>query len=231
MLYFIIIVLFIALLISVAFIPYATIKLYFIDNLLTIELIFWFYKKKFKFDFSDKVSDDDQADTKKVDSNKHTDEKDFNVKAKFIEIKERIFNPETGFNIDEAHAIKNEFTQTYSQIIQIIKSFFSRMRHRICVPQLSITLDYGTDNPADTGMLYASFWSLIGMIYPLISRYAKIRYPAIDITPDFYEKRFSIKVKSIIKVRPAHIINASFFAFAKFGLTYLKNNFRKEREK
>ena len=45
MLYFIIIVLFIALLISVAFIPYATIKLYFIDNLLTIELIFWFYKK------------------------------------------------------------------------------------------------------------------------------------------------------------------------------------------
>lgn len=231
MLYFIIIVLFIALLLLAIFLPYMTIKLNLKNNLLVVILIFWFYKKEFKIDFSDETKDDKQENANKTASDKYKNEKDFNIKAKLIEIKERVFNPETGFNKDAARAIKDEFIKTYFQIIQVIKSFFSRMRHRICVPLLSITLDYGTGNPADTGMLYASFWSLIGMIYPLISRYAKIRYPAIDITPDFYEKRFRLELKSIIKVRPAHIINAAIFAFAKFGLTYLKNNFRKEREK
>lgn len=231
MLYFIIIVLFIALLLFAIFLPYVTIKLNLKNDLLVVILIFWFYKKEFKIDFGDETKDDKQENSDRITSDEYKNEKDFNIKAKLIEIKERIFNPETGFNIDEARAIKNEFIETYSQVMNIIKNFLSKMRHRICVPLLSITLDYGTGNPADTGMLYASFWSLIGMLYPLISRYAKIRYPAIDITPDFYEKRFNIEVKSIIKVRPAHIINASFLAFVKFGLTYLKNNFRKEREK
>lgn len=232
MIYLIVILLILIIFLSALLYPYITIRLHLTNDMLTILIKLWFYKKELKFNLSDSNTADKPTSSSadisvKDDEPKQTE----SIKSKLIAVKNRIFNPETGFDAEEARAVKDEFTQTYSQLMTVLKKFFGKMRQKIIVPHTSLTLDYGTGNPASTGMLYASFWSFTGIIYPLFARYAKIRYPIIDITPDFYEKRFSIELKSIIKVRPAHIINAAILSFTRFGLTYLKNNFRKEREK
>ncbi len=232
MIYLIVILLILIIFLSALLYPYITISLHLTNDMLTVLIKLWFYKKELKVNLSggstaDKPTSSSADISVKDDEPKQTE----SIKSKLIAVKNRIFNPETGFDAEEARAIKDEFTQRYSQLMTVLKKFFGKMRQKIIVPHTSLTLDYGTGNPASTGMLYVSFWSFTGIVYPLLARYAKIRYPIINITPDFYEKRFSIELKSIIKVRPAHIINAAILSFARFGLTYLKNNFRKEREK
>ncbi|MBQ3573008.1 MAG: DUF2953 domain-containing protein [Clostridia bacterium] len=92
-------------------------------------------------------------------------------------------------------------------------------------------MEYGTGDAAATGMLYGSIWGAVSTLYPIACRWAHISYPTLDITPDFYGKRFNIEVQSIIKVRPAHIISALFTALRMPNFTYLKDKLKKGRGK
>lgn len=231
MLCFLIIIISLALLFFAILYPRLTVRVVYADKLLTISLRFWFYRKRLVFDFSDKAKskDNDPTPDNAFEDSSNAPEKQI-FKDKFKDIKNRILNKKDGFNLDEARRVKNEFFYTYSQALSLIKTFLSKMRRRITAENIRIVLDFGTGDAAHTGMVYGAIWSLTGSIYPRIDQYIVAEFPTLDITPDFYEKRFDIKFKSIIKVRPVHIINAAAVTFAKFGLTYLKNNFRKERE-
>lgn len=232
MLCFLIIIISLALLLFALLYPRLTVRIVYADKLLTVALRFWFYRKRLVFDFSDKAKSKDnepQPDNAVEESSTAPEKQTF--KDKLNNIKNRILNKDDGFNLDEAKRVKDELFDTYSQALSLIKTFLSKMRRRITAENVRIVLDFGTGDAANTGMLYGAIWSLFGSIYPIINRYIIGDFPTLDITPDFYEKRFDIKFKSIIKVRPVHIINAAAVTFAKFGLTYLKNNFRKEREK
>ena len=52
-------------------------------------------------------------------------------------------------------------------------------------------------------------------------------YPTIELTPDYYDARFNLEFKCIIKVKPAHIINALLKQGWRQAVTYYKNNFTK----
>ena len=127
--------------------------------------------------------------------------------------------------------MKNELTDAYSETFALIRKFLGKTRFKIHIPTLRVKLEYGTDNPANTGIIYGSVWGLVGVIYPLAAMYFHIAFPQLDITPDFYGKRFNIEIKSIIKVRPTHIINAALTTLWAPILTYLKNKIKKGRDK
>lgn len=96
----------------------------------------------------------------------------------------------------------------YAEYREVLHEVFGDLRYRIEIPEVRIRLDFGTGDPASTGMIYGGIWSVVGVAYPLCSRYFHMAYPKLDITPDFYQPRFDLEVKSIIKVKPAHIIKA-----------------------
>lgn len=233
-------------------VPYLTIDAELCEKKLTVLITAWFHQWKIVKDFSqDNFADnnkDNSENTKNSDnsvsqangeaevnetqntpnndsnndSENDSENEEKNLKGYFEKLKARVFKTDTGFDSDEAKNVISELKTEFSYYWKLGKRFLSSMRYKISIPVWRITLDYGTADAALTGMLYGSAWSVLGFVYPLLARYARVVYPMLDITPDFYGKRFELKVKSIIKVRPAHIINAAVPTLIIFLTDYFK---------
>lgn len=225
MLYVLIVILAILSLVAIEIFVKSTIDIHFKDNVLTLKVITPFYKKQIVRDFNQKQSEVKAGDAKK--ETKDTEKLGFS--QKLDDIKKRVFNKEKGFDIDELKSVWSELWETNSYVLGIIKKLFTKLRHKIHIKKLAIGVEYGTDNPATTGMIYGSVWNVVGIIYPVLTRYFYIEYPIIDVTPDFYGKRFDIEIRSIIKVSAAHIIWAGLSSLLIPSITYFKN--KKGREK
>ena len=226
MLYVILIILLIIALLLIAELwLFTKIDIHLKDNVLVIKVITPLYRKVIKKDFNKQESETAEQTTK----NEKTQEKTSPLSDKMAEIKGRVFNSETGFDKDELKKVWDEFTGMYSETFGIIKKLLGKLRHKIHISKLVLRLEYGTDNPATTGFVYGSIWNIVGIIYPILTMYFHIVYPTIDVTPDFYSKRFDTEVRSIIKVRAVHIISAGLSSLLVPAYTYLKN--KKGREK
>ena len=233
MMIFSVILIILILIYCLAVVPYVTIDIDYSSDALVVWVYAWFIKKRFVADFSDKsdksadknISDKDteNADNSNTGNN-DGDVQDSPIKDRIQRLKSRIFSEEKGFDTDAAKSAFAETKEKFSFIWSLLRRFFAAMRYKIKIPVWRITLDFGTDNAAATGMLYGSVWGAVGTIYPLLARYAYVVYPMLDITPDFYGKRFDIKMKSIIKVRPVHIINAAVPPLLTYLKEYLKTS-------
>ena len=82
------------------------------------------------------------------------------------------------------------------------------MRFKVEVLKTEIKIDYGTDDPADTGILYGIIWAAIGNLYQIFNHYLVFDFPKAEINPDFENQLFEIEFYGIIKIRLVHIINA-----------------------
>lgn len=219
---------------SVVTVPYVTIDIDYSSDKLVVWVYAWFIKRKFVVGFdaggepnetkTEKNSDKDNktADNNNTAANNGSGEPVSPIRSKIQNLKSRVFSEDKGFDMDEAKAAVSDIKEEFLFIWSLLRRFFSAMRYKIKIPVWRITLDFGTDNAAATGMLYGSIWGAVGTVYPLLTRYAYVVYPLVDITPDFYGKRFDIKMKSIIKVRPLHIINAAVPPLLTYLKEYLK---------
>ena len=223
MIYVILILLIIVSVLLALTISYVTVDIHLKNQLLLISVGNKIYRKKFEINFLEEKS----APSKDTDKSSEKQSSPFEISS----IKDRVYSADSGIDFDEIKNIKNEICETYSNIIAIIKKLFSHLRYKIKVPVINLKMEYGTGDAAATGMLYGSIWGMIGTLYPIACKWAHISYPTLDITPDFYGKRFNIEAQSIIKVRPAHIISALFTALRMPNFTYLKDKLKKGREK
>ncbi len=216
-------ILIIVLILLTLLLSYITIDLHIKNQILYIKIFNLIFCKKIQVDLS-----------KSKQTNKGNDASPKDNKTSFVEkikkIKDRVFDADKGFNFDEIRKVKNEISETYAEIINIIKKLFGKLHYKIKVTTLRVELEYGTGNAATTGMLYGGIWQMLGVLYPIASSWVNMVYPSLDITPDFYGKRFNIEVWSIIKVKPAHIIYASFFALLTPAITYFKDKYKKGSE-
>ena len=238
MMIFSVILIILILIYCLAVVPYVTIDIDYSSDALVVWVYAWFIKKRFVADFSDKsdkaadknISDKDteNADNSNTGNN-DGDVQDSPIKDRIQHLKSRIFSEEKGFDIDAAKSVFAETKEKFSFIWSLLRRFFAAMRYKIKIPVWRITLDFGTDNAAATGMLYGSVWGAVGTIYPLLARYAYVVYPMLNITPDFYGKRFDINMKSIIKVRPVHIINAAVPPLLTYLKEYLKTSSKQNK--
>lgn len=225
MLYVILVILLIAaLLLLLELFLFSTAEIHLKDKILTVTVKTPLYKKVIRRNI---VEDVEETVENGVKEDKES-EKSL-VSDKIAEIKKRIFNSDTGVDTEEVKKVWGELSETYSYGLGIIKKFLGKLRHKIHISKLYIKVEYGTDNPAATGFVYGSVWNLVGIVYPFLTRYFHIVYPTLDITPDFYSKRFDIEVKSIIKVRAAHIISAGLSSLLVPAITYFKDKLKKGR--
>ena len=82
------------------------------------------------------------------------------------------------------------------------------MRFRVKVVKTKIQVDFGTGDPADTGILYGIIWAAVGNIYQVFNQYIIFDFPETEINPDFENKIFKTRFEGIIRVRLVHIITA-----------------------
>lgn len=100
--------------------------------------------------------------------------------------------------------IKNKLTSKTSFIFSLVKN----MRYKIEVVRISVFVEYGTGDPADTGILYGVIWAAVGNIYQVFNQYLVFDFPKVELKPDFENKVFNLKFEGIIRVRLVHIIIA-----------------------
>ena len=138
------------------------------------------------------------------------DKKEDNKKIKSIEPEEKI----------------EGYKSNYNKYKSVIKTFMKLTRNKIEIRSLNLNLDYGCSDAAKTGFLYGVLWGFVSAIHNTLNLYFNSDYPVVNITPDFQNKKFEIKVSGILRVRLAHIINA----LIKIKYMEIKKN-RKERGK
>lgn len=205
--------------------------LHFYDKKLVIELRgFGFRKNIFYRDFSKpkSVGTAISGKVKEKKEKRNKPKKRMSLKERLKRDKKRIYDREKGgYQHGGLTEVLSEYRETYRDIREVLHTFLNDTRHRIEISSLQIRLDFGTGNPAHTGMLYGTVWNLVGLGYPILVRYFKAEYPSLEVTPDFYHPRFDLEIKSIIKVRPAHIINAIITQVWRAGITYVKQYFTK----
>ncbi len=207
-----------------------TLFLHVYDKKLLIELRgFGFRRKIFYRDFSKQTVGTAGTKQKKNTRAKRAKPKKKNgLSERWEKDKKRIYDKEKGgYQQGGLLEVLGEYRAIYRQSREVIHTFLEDTRHRVTISSLWIRLDFGTGNPAHTGMLYGTIWNLVGLGYPFLVRYFKAAYPKMEVTPDFYHPRFDLEIKSIIKVRPAHIINAIWKQAGWSILTYIKQYFTK----
>lgn len=114
----------------------------------------------------------------------------------------------------------------YKEYKSVIKTFMKLTRGKIEIKSLGLSLLYGCSDAAKTGILYGVLWGIVSAVHNALNLYFNSAYPKVNITPDFQNKKFEIKVYGILRVRLVHIINA----ILKIKLMEIKKN-RKERGK
>ncbi len=98
--------------------------------------------------------------------------------------------------------------QSLSDKTSFLWTLLGEMRYRIEVVKVKIKINYGTGDPADTGILYGVIWAAIGNLYQVFSRYLVLDFPETEIEPDFENKVFKTEFEGIIKVKILHVISA-----------------------
>lgn len=149
-------------------------------------------------------------------------------KNPFSEDKKRIYDKDGGgFQMDGFCAVVQEYVGYFKRGREMLHRFLDDTRHKIAILSLSVSLDFGTGNPAYTGMLYGGIWSAVGTGYPLLCRYFVMDYPKLFLTPDYDRARLDFEIKGIIKVRPAQIFHAAIRQAAVLAVTYCYKQFKK----
>ena len=196
------------------------------DKRLFIELRGIFYKKVLvDRDFTQK----EEASAEKTEPQEETksEKNKTGIIERFKTDKDKIYTKETGYNHQGLMGVIDDYKEIIGKIKDVLEVFFEGMRYKIEIPLIRIKLDFGTGNPAHTGMLFGGIWGAVGTAYPIARRYLDVAYPVMEVTPDFNGSRFDLEFKSIIKVRPAHIINALFKREVWAAVTYFYKNFIK----
>ena len=216
------------------------IRLHYAQGALTIYIrVLRFQKKVFHRVFSEKGKSDTakKPDTDSPSQNTAAKQETASVpqqkwKKKLQEDKKRIYDPEKGgYQPGGLESVLAEYRELWKQFWEVLGGILEALRYKIAIPKTMIQLQFGTGNPAHTGMAFGSVWGAVGAVYPILCRYFHMAYPDLQVTPDFNQKCFALEAESIIKVRPVHIINAVIKQALRLAVTYCYKHFSKESVK
>ncbi len=117
-------------------------------------------------------------------------------------------NPQTNEKIGVIEKLKN-LKKGFDEIRFILHDVFEHMRGKIEFSGVYVRVKYGTGDAAITGMIYGAIWSFIGSVYGFLCRFFRIKFPKVELEPQFGGKAFEIEAEGIITTRLVHIIIAA----------------------
>ncbi len=81
------------------------------------------------------------------------------------------------------------------------------------IRNVELELDYGLDDPMDTGMMNGLLYTAVYSGLALMHRHMTVSDWNIRITPDFDNKKVNVRFLCILRTRIVHIINIGARAF------------------
>ncbi len=135
------------------------------------------------------------------------DEKNF-AKKKSTKTKKTKLNAQNTEKIGAMEKLKN-LKKGFDEIRYILHDVFEHMRDKIEFSGIYVRVKYGTGDAAITGMIYGAIWSFIGNVYGFLCKFFRIKFPKVELEPQFGGKAFEIEAEGIITTRLVHIIIAA----------------------
>lgn len=102
----------------------------------------------------------------------------------------------------------------------VIKQFLKHIR----MDQFSWQSVIGTGDAMNTGVLSGVLWGFKGLTVGIVSKYMKLtKKPALNVIPDFKQKRMQIQFECILRFRVGHVIVTGMRLLSKYLKGGLKN--------
>lgn len=137
--------------------------------------------------------------------------------------KQKVSNKEySAEKISPIEKLKN-LKKSYNEMKDILNDIFELLKDKAEFSGIYVRVKYGTGDAAITGMIYGAIWSFIGSVYGFLCRFFSIKFPKVELEPQFGGKAFEIEAEGIITTRLVHIIIAA--------IRSLKNILKRKKER
>ena len=131
--------------------------------------------------------------------------------------------PNVKMMLSFANGARSDFTALLTRTVGYL------VKHGIRIRELRISGSFGTDDPADTGIICGAVYTVVYNTISFIKRHCRLGKWEVNISPDFNEACFEAGMYAELVTCGAHFL-AMFaivlFHAAKIGIKFLK--FRKE---
>ena len=97
----------------------------------------------------------------------------------------------------------------YNETKDNIKEILSEIRSKTEFQTISLRLGFGLSNAAKTGIATGAAWASSSCILSVLNRMFRIHKIDLNVSPDFNREYFHLHIKSILRLRPVHIISIS----------------------
>lgn len=113
-------------------------------------------------------------------------------------------NPLSRFSV-----IANGIREAYGETKDDIGSVLAEIRKKTEFETIVFRLVFGLSDAAKTGIATGAAWASASCVLSVLNQMFGIRSIDLDVSPDFNHECFRLYVKSILRLRPVHIISIS----------------------
>lgn len=106
-------------------------------------------------------------------------------------------------------AIANGIRKAYAEAKDDIASALAEIRKKTEFETIVFRLGFGLSDAAKTGIATGAAWASASCILSVLNQMFGIRSIDLDVSPDFNRECFRLHIKSILRLRPVHIISIS----------------------
>ena len=106
-------------------------------------------------------------------------------------------------------AIANGIRAAYAETKDDISSVLAEIRKKTEFETIVFRLGFGLSDAAKTGIATGAAWASASCVLSVLNQMFGIRSIDLDVSPDFNRECFRLQIKSILRLRPVHIISIS----------------------
>lgn len=99
------------------------------------------------------------------------------------------------------------FCEAYDETKDDIKDVLSDIRKKLEFQTLVFHVHFGLSDAAKTGIATGATWTSASCALSVLNQMFAVRNLSLDVAPDFNRECFELHIKSILKLRPVHIIS------------------------
>lgn len=105
-----------------------------------------------------------------------------------------------------ASGMKNAYRESEEDISDILL----QIRQKTSFESVCFTVNFGLSNAAKTGIATGATWASSSCILSVLDHMFGIKKMYLDVVPDFNREHFHLYLKSILRLKPVHIISIGF---------------------
>lgn len=111
------------------------------------------------------------------------------------------------FTFSRFREIAGGIRDAYQESKEDIRLTLAQIRKKTELESVAFHLGFGLSDAAKTGIATGAAWTSSSCLLSVVNQMVGIKTVDLRISPDFTRETFSIYIKSILKLRPVHIIS------------------------